>query len=191
MEKINCDKYNDIDCEKYKYESIESKECNHCQSIIYLEEKLNINWKVLNLDDFMSFIYTKLRLEWVNVLEVEDKDILPMTLDLIWELIKEKKVKVQRYEIEEYEKPREEEIRFWTKFRKKVEQKFWYKILRLDPCKYKDNEKLKDDIEKWKIETLALYNYLLEKYGKSEADFLLDILEIVRSDCYEWEIKIE
>ena len=113
------------------------------------------------------------------------------TLELIWKLLKEKKVKVQKYEIEEYKEPKEEEITFWTKFKKKIKKEFEYKVSRLDPCKYKDNEKLEEDIENWKIETLALYKYMMEKYGKNEANFLLDILEIVRSDCYDWEIEIE
>ena len=115
------------------------------------------------------------------------------TLELIWKLLKEKKVKVEKFEIEEYDKPKEiEKVMFNWKFRKKyITSWIWKKVWELDPCEYKDNEELEKEIKKWKKDTIKLYKYVSEKYGKNEANFLLDILEIVRSDCYDWEIEIE
>ncbi len=159
----------------------------HYRSVI--ESKLN-SWGIPYLNWWLIFMQRKLILQWEDINKLEDKDILPITLELIWELIKEKKVKVQRYEIEEYEKPREiikkfgkrEFVEYWD---------FWYKVWWLDPCKYKDNNKLEEDVKSWKKETYKLYKYVLEKYGQDEVNGLLDILEIRRSDCYEWEIEIE
>ena len=197
MIKINCKKYEDkVDfnksCKEVYWDwTIEEKECNYCYSKETIEWKLNDFIEPIRLDYFVSFVYSKLDLQWKDIQNLEDKDILPESLDLIWELLKEKKVKAQIYEIEEYEEPKEEEIIFWTKFKKTLKKDFEYKISRLDPCIYKDNEKLEEDIENWKIETLALYKYVLKKYGQDEANFLFDILEIVRSKCYKWEIEIE
>lgn len=197
MLKINCKRYEDkVDfdrsCKEVYWDgTLEEKECNYCYSKERIERKLNDFIEPIRLDYFVSFVYSKLDLQWKDIQKLEDKDVLPEALELIWKLLKEKKVKVQKYEIEEYKEPKEEEITFWTKFKKKIKKEFEYKISRLDPCKYKDNEKLEEDIENWKIETLALYKYMMEKYGKNEANFLLDILEIVRSDCYDWEIEIE
>ena len=159
-----------------------------------IESKLN-GWEIVYL--YKWEYLTELKLSYKRNKDINDEsyyeDSLPMALSLIWKLIKEKKVKAQKYEIEEYEKPREiEKVMFWWKIRKKyITSWVWKPVWRLDPCKYEDNEKLEEEVEIWKKQTLELYKYVLEKYGQDKANRLLDILEIVRSDCYEWEIRIE
>jgi len=157
-----------------------------------IESKLN-SWDVPYLDWWLIFMQRKLDLQWKDISKLENKDILSESLDIIWELLKEKKVKVEKFEIEEYDKPKEvEKVMFWGKFRKKyITNWIWKKIWELDPCTYKDNEKLEEDIENWKIETLVLYKYVMKKYGQDKANRLFDILAVTRSDCYEWEIEIE
>jgi len=167
------------------------------ESIKDLNYKLKYNKELnLKLMDFVSCLSWKEEYEKKLINEPTSMNwiiFVLKSLDLIWKLLKEKKVKVQKYEIEEYEKPKEiEKVMFWGKLRKKyITSWVWKPELRLDPCKYKDNDKLEEDVEEWKIETLALYKYVLEKYGEDKANRLLDILEIVRSECYEWEIEIE
>jgi len=200
MKNLDCDKYKNIDWCFQKYEDgtkeyIKCEYCHALESMYYF-----YNWFTDPfLRDWLYFVTAKYRCK-NNIVNPNDIKLekylnelgnLKEALDLIWELLKEKKVKAQIYEIEEYEEPKEEEITFWTKFKKTIKKEFEYKISRLDPCTYKDNEKLEEDIENWKIETLALYKYVLEKYGQDEANFLFDILEIVRSKCHKWEIEIE
>ena len=195
MRKIDCDKYWDMEKDEKNFEewSIEELEYDYCSVKWMIEVKFNNWWEPVWLSYFISFIYAKLDLEWEDIYKLEDVDVLPRTLDYIWNLLKEKKVKVKKFTIEEYEKPKEiEKVMFWGKLRKKYTITWkWKPIWRLDPCKYKDNDKLEEDIEDWKLETFEIYKYALEKYDQSEVNLLLDILEIVRSDCYEWEIEVE
>jgi len=116
MKSIDCKSYEDIeDCYEEFWEwTIKEIECSYCKEKEVIEWKLNKWIWPIWLSRFIGFIYAKLDLQWEDINKLEDKDILPMTLDLIWDLLKEKKVKVQKYEIEEYEKPREiEKVMFW------------------------------------------------------------------------------
>ena len=102
-------------------------------------------------------------------------------------------MKVERYVIEEYDEPREiEKVLLDGKFRKKyIVEWMWKREWWLDPCEIKEDRELEEEVERWKKDTRGLYEYVLEKYGQEEANGLLDLLAIVRSDCYEWEIRIE
>lgn len=189
---MKCEEYYHKDCAK-GYQGMKRLECEYCLIKADIEEEWNFWNGPIFMRDIICLIRAKKNLEGSVIEDLKFMELLNKAIDLIWDLLKEKKVKVQRYEIEEYEKPREiEKVMFWGKLRKKyITNWMWKQIWRLDPCKYKDNKKLEEDVENWKIETLALYKYVLEKYGQDKASRLLDILEIVRSDCYEWEVKIE
>ena len=132
------------------------------------------------LIDFVAYISWKD--DYINKLDKEPTsidwlDILKRSLDLIWRLLKERKVKVERFDIYDVD---EEEVKWDVK-------ELWY----LDPCKYEDEKELEREIEEWKGEVIREYEELTRKYGTSSANILLDIIPVVRSDCYEWEIRIE
>ena len=115
---------------------------------------------------------------WKDIMDIFPKEVLPYALDLIWKLLKERKVKVERFDI--YDVKWEEDTNWWVK-----NERY------LDPCKYEDEKGLEREIEEWKGEVIRQYEELTRKYGTSSANILLDIIPVVRSDCYEWEIRIE
>ncbi len=165
----------------------------HYRSVI--EYKLN-NGEIPYLDWWIIFFQRKLKKMGIDYRR--DVDILPYVLEYIWELIKEKKVKVNKIGIEEYDEPRKEKVKVgidpdtWEDIIKEVEVRFrrideWV----LDPCEIEDEKELERKVEEWKSKTYELYKYLLKKYGNDAAEYLLYILEIRRTTCYEWEIRIE
>ena len=145
----------------------------HYRSVI--EYKLN-NWEIPYLSWWIIFFQRKLTIDWINY--ETDKDVLPYVLDLIWKLVEERKVKVESVEIYERDDKKEWEWYVETK---------WY----LDPCEIEDEEDLKKKIEEWKKEVKEQYNELLEKFWESSASSLFDLIEVLRADCYEWEIRID
>jgi len=122
--------------------------------------------KKINKEEFISK-YNKVKNKAMN--EV---------LDLIWKLLEERKVKVEEFDIVKYSNEGKES---WD-YRKE-----WY----LDPCKIEDEKELKKRIEEWKEKVKNKYEYLVEKYGERSAEILFDIIEVLRADCYDWEIRID
>jgi len=181
MKEIDCEKYVDIeDCyEKFWEGTRKEIECNYCWNKIKIEKILNDEWIWdLYLDDFIIFYWAKLRLEWKDVTKMNYKDRLPYVLDLIWKLVEERKVKVEEFDIVKYSNEGKES---WD-YRKE-----WY----LDPCKIDNEKELKKRIEEWKEKVKNKYEYLVEKYGERSAEILFDIIEVLRADCYDWEIRID
>ncbi len=178
-----CDKYIDnleIGCDEIGLELYKVIECDYCRRKEKIEKRLN---KVpgyigdIWLSDFVWFYYAKKELEEWWGKKFEDIDLLPEILELVWRLLLEKKIKVWEFEIEE---------------REKDDEKGWYYYPKeyLDPCKLKDEE-LKKRVEERKEKVMKIYSYLVNKYWSNSAEDLGYLIPIVKSDCYEWEIKIE
>ena len=194
MIKVDCNKYKGLEnCDMYEYSSRENKECNYCGFKEEIEWKLYERVWDLFLTDFIVFIWAKWRLEWKDIQKISDEEILPSALDLIWNLLKERKVKAEIYGIEEYEEPREiEKVMFGGKLRKKyITNWIWKHNWYINPCEIKDEKELEEKVEEWKRKTFELYKYVLEKYGKEKAEWMLNWLVVERSECYEWEIVID
>jgi len=158
-----------------------------------IEKRLNF-WDYVYLYLWEVLVELKLRIErWGEYTDDYYEDSLSKTLDYIWKMLKERKVMVELYDIEEYEKPREiEKVFAWGKFRKKYKVSWmWKSIWWLDPCKIEDEKELDKKIKEWKKKIENIYKYALEKYGSREASVLFQLVGIKRSSCYEWEIRIE
>ncbi len=175
-----CDKYIDnleIGCDEIGLELYKVIECDYCRRKEKIEKRLN---KVpgyigdIWLSDFVWFYYAKKELEEWWRKKFEDIDLLPEILELIWKLLLDKKIKTEKFEF----------IDRWDKWDINVE---WW----LNPCEFDDDNVLKEEIARWQKNILESYKTIFEKYGSNSADILADIIPIVKSDCYEWEIKIE
>ncbi len=174
--------------DKFKHWTREFWECLFCKHQLLILEWLENEDDLLLLMDFVNLVFDQFMIENVKFNEekwIYDISYIKMWINLIWDLLKKKKVIVSNLKLIEYERPKKiiKEMFGW-KWKKTIEVKWllekdWY----INPCSYKRDDELEKDVEKWKESLLNLYNYVFTKYGENWAKAILNSVIVKKSKC--------
>jgi len=139
-----------------------------------IESELKM-WFFTALIEWIIFmIWKKYMIEWKR--NKYYAEYLSDVLELIWKLLKDKKLMVELYEVKDKEKEKDWDIK-----------SIWW----LDPCKIEDEEELDKKIRDWQSWVIETYKELEKKYWRKSAEILFYMIFISSTDCYEGEVKID
>ena len=167
----------------------------------YIEFNLN-DWEGISLLDMQMLMDIKLNYNrWRRYVEEEsiyyEEESLEKALKLMWEMIRRRMIEWEIYKLVEYGWLKEVEVqrgidKEWKPIMKKIKVRYRLDIEKeIRPCEIEDEEELdrlaKEFVEKMK----KVLKRLKEKYGDEQLDLNVDMMYYIRSDCYEWEIRLD